>query len=226
MGRMNILTFDARDGHIQAIVAACRKHGLNEQGTPVRIAQVTLSDAKILPEQFVALAPEQDKALAIAQMLTKRQPQACTLILSATPVDELIAPNTLFVGMRDWTEQEYNALRQNSSRYYSMHHLARDDLHDIADAIMEQALSFPALHVFVDLSILDPLFFPESVEQVPAGMSARELLYFLQRLSLLRNFRSASFTGWKPPLCENSVKTLAKLVVELERRVKASEQYE
>ena len=66
----------------------------------------------------------------------------------------------------------------------------------ICDGLMERMLQYDELNIYVKLDVLDPSVV--DVGQDYGGLTARQLIYFLQRLAKLRNLRTVSiqyFTG-------------------------------
>jgi len=117
----------------------------------------------------------------------------------------------ILVGHREFTYAgEAEFLKKNGVRIYSMQSLTMDSVESVCDGLMEIAKDWPLCYVSVCLDVLDPVF--AKVEHPsPGGLSVRELLYFVQRLRMLRNFTAADVVDGEGPVVE-------KLLVEFAAR--------
>ncbi len=124
--------------------------------------------------------------------------------------------NIILVGIRNWHEKEYSFLKKNKIRYFTSKTLS-NDIQDCCDTIMESARKFKALHLSIDIDIVDPAFAPGTGHPEPAGISSRDLIYFIQRLKLLKNIRSYDLVEIDPTKDINNltVKLGAKIITEL-----------
>jgi len=122
--------------------------------------------------------------------------------------------NILLVGLRSWTAEEYDFLKKNNIRYYSMWELSLEGVFEISEAVMSIAKEFGGLYVSIDIDVLDPAFAPGAGCLEPGGLTSRELLFFLQRLKRLKNFKGADLTEIKAN-DEQTVNLGAKIVTEL-----------
>ncbi len=126
-------------------------------------------------------------------------------------VDIIPAERIILVGVRDLTLEENNFLKQNKIRFFSMQAMTMESISASCDGIMEIAKDWPACYVSISLDVLDPAF--TNVEKPsPGGLTTRELLYFVQRLRMLRNFLAADISdSVKSP--ELAAKLLSELAV-------------
>jgi len=115
----------------------------------------------------------------------------------------------VLVGTRELTLEEVSFLKQHNIRYFLMSTIASESMHTICDTIMEHASAWASTYVCVSLDVLDPAFV-KVPRPSPGGMSTRELLYFMQRLRMLRNFLAAGVTDF-----EKSLPLAQKLLTEL-----------
>ena len=113
----------------------------------------------------------------------------------------------ILVGAHALTGKDREFLSAHKVRYFSMNSMTMEGMANICDTIMEHAHQWPNLHIAVSSSVLDSAFSPVGN---PGGLSSRELLYFLQRLRLLKNYTTASVIGESNPLTS---KLLAELAV-------------
>lgn len=125
--------------------------------------------------------------------------------------------NVILVGTRTCDKEEAAFLKANKIQNYSMKSITLEGKEDVCDAIMSIAKNFGALYVSVDIDALDPAFAPGTGYIEPAGLTSRELFYFLQRIKLLKNLKGADIVEINPSKDVNklTVKTAAKIVFEL-----------
>jgi agmatinase len=85
---------------------------------------------------------------------------------------------------------------------------------------MSAGLGFGSLYVSIDIDVLDPAFAPGTGYLEPSGLSSRELIFFLQRLSNLKNLKAVDLVEINPKLdiSNLTVKTGAKIISELFKR--------
>ncbi|MEM4368887.1 MAG: arginase family protein, partial [Candidatus Woesearchaeota archaeon] len=76
--------------------------------------------------------------------------------------------------------------------------------------------TFDGLYVSIDIDVVDPAFAPGTGYPEPGGFSSRDLIYFLQRLRLLKNFMALDVVEINPlkDVQDLTVKLGAKLLVE------------
>lgn len=91
---------------------------------------------------------------------------------------------TLLVGVQEWSEGDYLLLRTNNLLFYPLREISIDGKADVCDAVMAAVKDTMRLHVHINGSVLNE-----------TGMSARELLYFLHRLRLLKSMKSISLAN-------------------------------
>ena len=124
--------------------------------------------------------------------------------------------NIILVGVRNIYSEERIFLDKNKIQVIGMQQI-QEDRQGICDLVMEKAKEQDALYISIDIDVLDPAFAPGTGYLEPGGMSSRELIYFLQRLALLKNFKAADIVEINPDKDETgrSVKLGAKLLAEL-----------
>ncbi|MBW2971191.1 arginase family protein [Candidatus Woesearchaeota archaeon] len=131
--------------------------------------------------------------------------------------DILNKNNLVLVGLRTWDPKEYEYLKSNKIKHFTMREIAAEGLHETADAVMSIAHNFGAAYISIDIDAVDPAFAPATGYPEPAGITSRELLYFLNRLKNLRNLRAFDIVEINPSkdTSEMTVKLAAKIVSEL-----------
>ncbi|VVB81053.1 Uncharacterised protein [uncultured archaeon] len=110
------------------------------------------------------------------------------------------AENVILVGGHYLSGQEREFLKAHDIRFFSLHSVVHEGIVNVCDALMECARGWPSMHICISLSILE----------LPGGLSARELLYFIQRLRLLKNYSSANVIAGFSPLSAKLLAELAK----------------
>ncbi len=132
--------------------------------------------------------------------------------------EKVIKPeHILIVGVRQWQKGELQFLRENKIKYYTLAEISSDGAIDVCDAVMSVAKDFGSLYVSIDMDVVDPAFAPGVSTPEAGGLSGRELLYFIQRLKLLKNFRAADVMEINPEKDRDTVTVRlgAKVVAEL-----------
>lgn len=123
--------------------------------------------------------------------------------------------NIVIVGVRNIWPEEREFLNKNKIQVIGMRQV-HESKEDICDIIMEKARQGDGFYVSIDIDVVDPAYAPGTGYLEPGGMSSRELIYFLQRLTLLSNFKGADIVEINPDKDNGStVKLGAKLLSEL-----------
>ncbi len=123
--------------------------------------------------------------------------------------------HAIIVGVRAASKEEIEYLRKKKIKYYPMKNIF-GNVEGVCDAVMEMARGFGSLYVSVDIDAVDPAFAPGTGYMEPCGMTSRELLYFLQRLKLLKNLKALDIVEIIPDKDVNgmTVKLGAKILGE------------
>ncbi len=195
----------------EKILEALQQRTTTEHGRTPIVEQVP--DAR---EHFIMIGGTPATTEATFDTFTDAHPGAGIVRFSATPrlVSQIPPDWQLFVGSRVWSRDVQSGPRSTSIRTYPMHVIAQEGIKDICDTVMESAKDFPALYVSIDLSVLDPAFAPGASAE-PGGLTTRELLYFLHRLKLLKNFSAADIVGVPPAASSELIQLAAKIIAEL-----------
>jgi arginase family enzyme len=125
--------------------------------------------------------------------------------------------NVIMIGIRNMHANELDFIKGNKLKIYNMKELIQEGIRKTCDAVMSVAMKFDNLYVSVDIDVLDPACAPGTGYPEPGGMSVRQLLYMLQRIRLLRNWRMMDLVEVNPKKDMNSmtVSSAAKIVVEM-----------
>ena len=176
-------------------------------------------------EHNVFLARDHSITLPILKSFVQFYQEAGVVIFDAHPdcdihysVNDLLLglvkvvkkENIVLVGLRNWRREELNFLKKNNIKYFTMQEIALEGKFEVSESVMSIARGFAALYISIDADVLDPAFVKVDTPE-PGGMSVRELLFFLHRLKMLRNYKGGD-------LCELKVESAlvgAKIVREL-----------
>ena len=124
--------------------------------------------------------------------------------------------NIVLVGIRNSDPKEISFLKENKIKYFTMKQIY-GNINDVCDTIMEIVREFSNLYVSIDIDVVDPAFAPGTGYLEPGGMSSRDLIYFLQRLKLLKNLKRLDLVEINPDKDINgmTVKLGAKIIKEV-----------
>lgn len=92
----------------------------------------------------------------------------------------------ILIGLRKSSLEENKFLLDNKIRVYQMKDLM--DFQEICDVIMEQINKFQ-IYISIDIDATDGVFVPGTARPEPTGFTSRQLIYFLQRLNILKGVR-------------------------------------
>lgn len=112
--------------------------------------------------------------------------------------DGMLDPrNVIIVGVRSAAKEEIDYMKDKGIKYFPMKKIF-GDIDNICDNVMELARDFASLYISIDIDSVDPSCAPGTGYIEPAGFTSRELLYFIQRLRLLKNIRAVDITEVNP----------------------------
>ncbi len=103
----------------------------------------------------------------------------------------LDADKVRVVGLQNIDGEERKFADENKIKTISAKQIFSEGAHDVCDSLMETVRGWSSLYVSIDIDVVDPAHAPAVAYPEPGGMSSRELIYFLQRLTLLKNFKAA-----------------------------------
>ena len=131
---------------------------------------------------------------------------------------DIVAKDKLIIfGLRNFTGNEKQFLDDNKIKYFTMKQINLNGLSEAIDGITEMARQWPALYLSIDIDIADPACAPGTGYIEPGGLTARQLIYLVQRLKLLKNLKMIDLVEVGPDKDLNNMtsKLAAKLLVEL-----------
>lgn len=123
--------------------------------------------------------------------------------------------NILLIGVRNADPLELKTINKLGIKTISINELIYD-IEGKTDAIMEFGYK-KNVYISVDIDIVDPAFAPGTGYCEPAGISSRELIYMIQRLSLMKNLKAMDLVEINPnkDVNEMTSKLGAKIISEL-----------
>ena len=89
--------------------------------------------------------------------------------------------NLLLAGLQYWSDENYSILRANCVKFYPLKEISIDGKDEVCDAIMSVCKDSSRFHIHIDESIINS-----------TGLTTRELIYFIQRIRLLKAVKSIS----------------------------------
>ncbi len=131
--------------------------------------------------------------------------------------ENIIKPeNVIVIGVRNADPKEIEYMREKGIIFYTMRQIFENNVKEICDVVMEKARKFENLYISLDIDVLDPAFAPGTGCIEPGGMTSRELIYFIQRLKLLKNLRMMDIVEINPEIDVNDMtsKIAAKVIGE------------
>ena len=184
------------------IVDLLKNEYFNESCSTITIEPVEcVIDVK---HPFSAFINDETTIILLAKEVLKSD--AKLVIFDANPMltirlveNGLNKDSILLVGIQNWSQGEYSFLRQNNIKFYPLKEISIDGAADVCDAIMSVCKDSPRLHVNVNESVLNS-----------SGLTARELLYFIHRIRVLKSLKSMSFV-----MTGTNYLLFAKLAMEL-----------
>lgn len=126
------------------------------------------------------------------------------------------AENIMIVAARNIWPEERVFLEEKKVRVISMKEI-QENRQEVCDLLMERVREADAFYISIDIDVVDPSHAPGTGYQEPGGLTSREMIYFLQRLSLLSNFKAADIVEINPDKDPGgrTIKLGAKLLAEM-----------
>lgn len=123
--------------------------------------------------------------------------------------------NMLIVGARSFMQDELAFIKEKGVKMLEPNRL-REAIADVTDGIMEFAYG-KELYFSIDVNVVDPAFAPAVFHKEVVGLTSRELLYIVSRISLMKNLRVGDILGIdsESDKTGSTVKLGAKIVSEI-----------
>ncbi|MFA4953247.1 MAG: arginase family protein [Candidatus Pacearchaeota archaeon] len=96
--------------------------------------------------------------------------------------------NILLVGIRNSDKEEIKFIMENKIKFISMNSFLLN-LEDICDGIMEFS-NGKELYLSLDIDVVDPAFAPSTGYLETGGLTSRQIIYLMQRISKIKNLRA------------------------------------
>lgn len=124
--------------------------------------------------------------------------------------------NVIIIGVRNADPREIDYMKQKGITFYTMKQIFEHGVKEVCDTVMEKARTFENLYISVDIDAVDPAFAPGTGCIEPGGLSSRELIYFIQRLKILKNLHMMDIVEVNPTMDFNDMtsKLAAKIIGE------------
>ena len=119
-------------------------------------------------------------------------------------LEEGIVENIIMLGIRNWSENEYNFIKSRKINVFSSKEIhsrgIRNTIHDLMGLIKSKNF-----YLSIDIDVVDPAFAPGTGWTEPGGISSREIIYCIQKLSKLSGFRAMDIVEVDPKRDINSM---------------------
>lgn len=128
-------------------------------------------------------------------------------------VEENIIPGDrlIQVGLRGYWpwHEEFEWARAKGMRWHRMEEIDRRGIGAVIDTVMEEISDAPNLFLSIDIDVLDPSFAPGTGTPEPGGMTTRELLPAVRRLTTERGLAGMDLVEVSPPYDHADITALA-----------------
>lgn len=122
------------------------------------------------------------------------------------------------IGLRGYWPypKEFAWAREHGVRWHRMEEVIERGIDAVVDEILEEISDATHLFLSVDIDVLDPAFAPGTGTPEPGGMSTRELLRAIRRLTSERGLAGMDVVEVSPPYDPSGITALAAQRVVLE----------
>lgn len=178
-----------------------------------------------------------DHSVSYAGFKGLKNKNACLLVFDAHPDVEIgtksvdhecwlrklieencVNKNGVFlIGLRNFSREELRFLRENRIRHLMMRQIFEMGVEEVCEDVMEFASGFPVSYLSLDIDVVDPAYAAGTGYLEPGGLSAREMIYFIHRLKMLRNLKMVDLVEVNPDkdVHEMTCRLAAKMILEL-----------
>lgn len=125
--------------------------------------------------------------------------------------------NIILIGTRNYGDNELEFIKENRIKNFTARQIFEYGMRDIADSVTEIANRFKQMYLSVDIDVVDPSSAPGTGFPEPEGLQAREVLYLIQRIKLLKNLKKADIVEVNPEKDVNGMtsRLAARILMEL-----------
>lgn len=126
----------------------------------------------------------------------------------------------VLIGLRNIDPEEKKFLDKNKINYFTLHEICQEGVQDICDSVMEFMNKFKQMYISVDIDAVDPAFAPGVAYPEVGGLTSREMLYFLRRLMMMKNFSGGDIIEVIPEkdISEITINLAARILAEMSRK--------
>jgi agmatinase len=204
---------------------------LNESGINPQIEIEEVSADKIsLSSKTIVIAGSHQRTYNLFRKFAESNPGAGMILFDAHPdfekndylrmlvSEKILDPRRLIlVGTRAWKGEEREFIELNRIMVFSMKRISQLGIAEVCELIMENANSWPSAYLSIDIDVVDPAFAPAADVLEAGGLTSREILYFMQRIRLLKNLKMIDLAEIHPEKDTANItsKLGAKIVKEL-----------
>ena len=132
--------------------------------------------------------------------------------------DGVVKPENVFlIGLRSFSGEELRFIKEKRIKCLMMKQLFELDIGEVCEDVMEFASGFKGCYLSLDIDVVDPAFAPGTGYLEPGGLTAREVIYFMQRLKMLKNLKRVDVVEVNPEkdVNEMTCRLAAKIVEEM-----------
>ena len=130
--------------------------------------------------------------------------------------DNFPKENIMLIGIRNPKQEEISFISKNKIKQISVNQI-NENLHEMTDIIMEFAQK-KDLYISININAIDPAFAPSTPYIEPGGLSSRQMIYIISRLSILKNLKAIDIVEINSDKDKNNssitIKLAAKLLAE------------
>ncbi len=122
----------------------------------------------------------------------------------------------ILIGTRTWSQEESAFIRSNRIRCFTMRTIQEEGFNEICLSIMEHIRQWPSAYLSINLDAVDPAFAPGASNPEPGGVTSRELIHLIHKLSLLKNIQARDLVGihQSKDLEDATIKLCARILAE------------
>ena len=123
----------------------------------------------------------------------------------------ILGERLIQVGLRGYWPfpEEFDWAREAGVRWYRMNEITERGIDAVIDDVLAATAGADHLFLSVDIDVLDPAYAPGTGTPEPGGMTSRELLRAIRRLTLERGFVGMDVVEVSPPYDHASITAMA-----------------
>jgi hypothetical protein len=115
--------------------------------------------------------------------------------------------NIIFLAQHNMSRAELDFADEKKLHFFPMREVSSEGCYEISESIMSIAKQFSDLYVYIDSGVLD---YPIIRANSPGGLTTRELVYFIQRIKMMKNVMASEII-LNPTESRIGVKLLSEL---------------